>query len=53
MESITAISIVHSASRNYKEALDECLTTAKSKTVEVKGIYPVNEDEIEKPIKNQ
>jgi len=52
MESITAISIVHSASRNYKEALDECLTTAKSKTVEVKGIYPVNEDEIEKPIKN-
>ena len=52
MEPIKAISLVHSASRNYKEALDQCLKTAKSKNVDVNGIHPVNEDEIEKSIKS-
>ena len=52
MEPIKAISIVHSASRNFKEALDQCLKTAKSMNVDVKGTHPVNEDDIEKSIKS-
>ena len=52
MEQIKAISIVHSASRNFKEALDQCLKTAKSMKIDVKGTHPVNENDIDKSIKS-
>ena len=48
MKVINSITIVHSASRNFKEALDLCIETAKKENIDVKNILPVNEKDIDK-----
>ena len=48
MKVINSITIVHSASRNFKEALDLCIETAKKENIDVKSILPVNEKGIDK-----
>ena len=50
MKVINSITIVHSASRNYKEALDLCIETAKKENIDVKNILPVNEKGIDKVV---
>ena len=50
MKTIKSITVVHSASRNYKEALDLCLGSAKSEDVVIKNVLPVNEKDIDKVI---
>ncbi len=50
MKVINSITIVHSASRNFKEALDLCIETAKKENIDVKNILPVNEKGIDKVI---
>ena len=50
MKVINSITIVHSASRNFKEALDLCVETAKKENIDVKNILPVNEKGIDKVV---
>ena len=50
MKVINSITIVHSASRNFKEALDLCIETAKKENIDVKNILPVNEKGIDKVV---
>tara|TARA_B100000941_G_scaffold149777_1_gene106162 strand:- start:1037 stop:1885 length:849 start_codon:yes stop_codon:yes gene_type:complete len=50
MKVINSITIVHSASRNFKEALDLCIETAKKENIDVKNILPVNEKDIDKVV---
>ena len=50
MKVINSINIVHSASRNFKEALDLCIETAKKENIDVKNILPVNEKGIDKVV---
>ena len=50
MKVINSINIVHSASRNFKEALDLCIETAKKENIDVKNILPVNEKDIDKVV---
>ena len=50
MKLIKSTTIVHSASRNFKEALDLCIETAKKENIDVKNILPVNEKGIDKVI---
>ena len=50
MKVINSITIVHSASRNFKEALDLCIKTAKKENIDVKNILPVNEKGIDKVV---
>ena len=50
MKTIKSITVVHSASRNYKEALDLCIGSAKSEDVVIKNVLPVNEKDIDKVI---
>ena len=50
MKVINSIPIVHSASRNFKEALDLCIETAKKENIDVKNILPVNEKDIDKVV---
>tara|TARA_A100001388_G_scaffold259139_1_gene226220 strand:- start:3347 stop:4195 length:849 start_codon:yes stop_codon:yes gene_type:complete len=53
MEVIKSISIIHSASRNFKAALDQCLETAEKANVQIKSVIPVNEKKVEKTIKKK
>ena len=53
MKVINSITIVHSASRNFKEALDLCIETAKKENIDVKNILPVNEKCIDKVVSKQ
>lgn len=50
MKVINSITIVHSASRNFQEALDLCIETAKKENIDVKNILPVNEKGIDKVV---
>ena len=50
MKVINSITIVHSASRNFKEALYLCIETAKKGNIDVKNILPVNEKGIDKVV---
>ena len=50
MKVINSITIVHSASINFKEALDLCIETAKKENIDVKNILPVNEKGIDKVV---
>ena len=50
MEVIKSISIIHSASRNYEAALNQCLESAEKSEVEVKNVIPVNDKEVGKTI---
>ena len=50
MKVINSITIVHSASRNFKEALDLCIKTANKENIDVKNILPVNEKGIDKVV---
>ena len=50
MEVIKSISIIHSASRNYEAALNQCLESAEESEVEVKNVIPVNDKEVGKTI---
>ena len=50
MKVINSITIVHSASRNFEEALDLCIETAKKENIDVKNILPVNEKGIDKVV---
>lgn len=50
MKVINSITIVHSASRNFKKALDLCIETAKKENIDVKNILPVNEKGIDKVV---
>ena len=50
MEVIKSISIIHSASRNYEAALNQCLKSAEKSEVEVKNVIPVNDKEVGKTI---
>ena len=53
MEVIKSISIIHSASRNFKAALDQCLETAEKANVQIKSVIPVNEKKVGKTIKKK
>ena len=50
---IKSISIIHSASRNFKAALDQCLETAEKANVQIKSVIPVNEKKVGKTIKKK
>ena len=50
MKLIKSTTIVHSASRNFKEALDLCIESADKADIDIKNVLPVNEKDIDKVI---